>query len=136
MKISLYIIVLIACGCFDRTHNVTSWVWTKYFCTWCAHFASALFMISYLVFFHLCYCYVITLFFSSNLEKISACNFFQRPLVTRACRARAILLVFEKIYSPNCTRNHVITYTNHLTVRFNVLSSEKASSEKYQSIIK
>ena len=93
-------------------------------------------MISYLVFFHLYYCYVITWFFSSNLEKISACNFFQRPLVTRACRARAILLVFEKIYSPNCTRNHVITYTSHLTVRFNVLPSEKASSEKYQSIIK
>ena len=93
-------------------------------------------MISYLVFFHLYYCYVITWFFSSNLEKISACNFFQRPLVTRACRARAILLVFEKIYSPNCTRNQVITYTNHLTVRFNVLPSEKASSEKYQSIIK
>ena len=93
-------------------------------------------MISYLVFFHLYYCYVITLFFSSNLEKISACNFFQRPLVTRACRARAILLVFEKIYSPNCTRNHVITYTNHLTVRFNVLPCEKASSQKYQSIIK
>ena len=89
-------------------------------------------MISYLVFFHLYYCCVITWFFSSNLEKISACNFFQRPLVTRACRARAILLVFEKIYS----RNHVITYTNHLTVRFNVLPSEKASSEKYQSIIK
>ena len=31
-------------------------------------------------------------------------------------RGRAILLVFEKIYSclliPNCTQNHVITYTN------------------------
>ena len=31
-------------------------------------------------------------------------------------RACAILLVFEKIYSclfiPNCTRNHMITYTN------------------------
>ena len=70
--------------------------------------------------------------FLEQLGKKSACNFFQRPLVTRACRARAILLVFEKIYS----RNHVITYTNHLTVRFNVLPSEKASSEKYQSIIK
>ena len=74
--------------------------------------------------------------FLEQLRKKSACNFFQRPLVTRACRARAILLVFEKIYSPNCTRNHVITYTNHLTVRFNVLPSEKASSEKYQSIVK
>ena len=95
-----------------------------------------IFMIGYLVFFHLYYCYVITWFFSSNLEKKSTYNFFQRPLVTRACRARAILLVFEKIYSPNCTRNHVITYTNRLTVRFNVLPSEKASSEKYQSIIK
>ena len=51
--------------------------------------------------------------FLEQLGKKSACNFFQRPLVTRACRARAILLVFEKIYSPNCTQNHVITYTNH-----------------------
>ena len=69
------------------------------------------------------------------MGKISARNFFQRPLVTRARRARAILLVFEKIYSslfsPNCTRNHVITYTNHLTVRFNVLYSEKASAYLY-----
>ena len=32
--------------------------------------------------------------------------------------ARAILLLFKKIYSclfiPNCTRNHVITYTNNV----------------------
>ena len=42
--------------------------------------------------------------------------FFQRPQTAHTLRARAILLVFEKIYSclfiPNCTRNHVITYTN------------------------
>ena len=34
-----------------------------------------------------------------------------RPQIALALRARAILLVFEKIYSclfiPNCTRNHV-----------------------------
>ena len=40
----------------------------------------------------------------------------QRPQTARALRARAILLDFEKIYSclfiPNCTRNHVITFTN------------------------
>ena len=40
---------------------------------------------------------------------------FQRPQIGRDRRARAILLVFEKINSclfiPNCTRNHVITYT-------------------------
>ena len=34
-----------------------------------------------------------------------------------ALRVRAILLVFEKIYSclfiPNCTRNHLITSTNN-----------------------
>ena len=39
---------------------------------------------------------------------------FQRQEI--ALRARAILLVFEKIYSclfiPNFTRNHLITYTN------------------------
>ena len=36
--------------------------------------------------------------------------------ITLALRARAILVVFEKIYSclfiSNCTRNYVITYTN------------------------
>ena len=42
---------------------------------------------------------------------------FQRAQIARALRACAILLVFiKKIYSclliPNCTRNHVITYTN------------------------
>ena len=44
--------------------------------------------------------------------------FFQRPQIALAIRARAILLVIEKIYStlfiPNYTRNHVITYTNML----------------------
>ena len=39
-----------------------------------------------------------------------------------ALRARAILLVFEKIYSclfiPNCTRNHVITCTNRENFEF------------------
>ena len=38
--------------------------------------------------------------------------------IENSLRARAILLVFEKIYSclfiPNCTRNHVITYTNNV----------------------
>ena len=41
---------------------------------------------------------------------------FQRPQIALALQARVILLVFEKIYLclfiPNCTRNHVITYTN------------------------
>ena len=41
---------------------------------------------------------------------------FQRPQIALALRARSILLVFKKIYLclfiPNCTRNHVITYTN------------------------
>ena len=41
---------------------------------------------------------------------------FQRPQIARALRATAVLLVLKKIYSclfiPNCTRNHVITYTN------------------------
>ena len=38
--------------------------------------------------------------------------------IENSLRARAILLVFEKIYSclfiPNCTRTHVITYTNNV----------------------
>ena len=42
--------------------------------------------------------------------------FLLRPQIALALRARAILLVFKKIYScsfiPNCTRNHVITSTN------------------------
>ena len=42
---------------------------------------------------------------------------FQRPQIALALRARAILIVFEKftwlcLFIPNCTRNHVITYTN------------------------
>ena len=40
----------------------------------------------------------------------------QRPQSALALRARALLLVFEKftrrcLFIPNCTRNHVITYT-------------------------
>ena len=45
----------------------------------------------------------------------------QRPQIALALRTRAILLVFKKIYSclfiPNCTRNHVITYTNVISMR-------------------
>ena len=45
------------------------------------------------------------------------CKFFQRSHIAPALRARAILLVFEKIYSglfiSNRTRNHVITLTKH-----------------------
>jgi len=45
----------------------------------------------------------------------SSRKFFQRPQIALALQARAILLVFEKIYSclfiPNCTQNHLITYT-------------------------
>ena len=46
---------------------------------------------------------------------MGTCKFFQRPQIALTLRARAILLVFEKIYSclfiPNCTRNYVIIYT-------------------------
>ena len=46
-------------------------------------------------------------------NKQALVNFFKIAL---ALRDRAILLVFKKNYSclfiPNCTRNHVITYTN------------------------
>ena len=45
------------------------------------------------------------------------CEFFSKTKIAPALRARAILLVFEKIYSglfiSNCTRNHVITLTKH-----------------------
>ena len=41
--------------------------------------------------------------------------FFKDHKIARALGARTILLVYRKIYSclfiPNCTRNHVITYT-------------------------
>ena len=36
---------------------------------------------------------------------------FQRPQIALALRARVILLV---LFIPNCTRNHVITYTERL----------------------
>ena len=43
---------------------------------------------------------------------------FSKTKIALALRARAILLVFKKIYSclfiPNCTRKHVITHTNKL----------------------
>ena len=57
---------------------------------------------------------------SSTISK-----FFQRP---------QILLVFEKMYSclfiPNCTRNHLITYTNHeLFVTFLAPSRSKGGSQ-------
>ena len=40
-KTSLYTIVLILRGCFDRTHNFICRVWINNFCTWCARFAFA-----------------------------------------------------------------------------------------------
>ena len=53
------------------------------------------------------------LFFALEARALLMFN-YGRP--SRIVRARAILLVFEKIYSclfsPNCTRNHVITYTS------------------------
>ena len=42
-------------------------------------------------------------------------QFFQGLQIALALQVRAILVIFEKNYSclfiPNCTRNHVITYT-------------------------
>ena len=92
-------------------------------------------IISYLAFFHVYYWYVITWFFSCNLEKISTWNFFQRLQIVLALRARAILLVFEKFYSclfiPNCARNHVITYTNKIlpTDRFHLVTDTNQNLE-------
>ena len=40
-KTSLYTIVLILRGCFDRTHNFICRVWINNFCTWYARFAFA-----------------------------------------------------------------------------------------------
>ena len=49
-------------------------------------------------------------------NKQALINFFQRPQIALALRARVILLAFEKnylcLFIPNCTRNHVITSTN------------------------
>ena len=60
--------------------------------------------------------------FLVQFEIVSTCTFFQRLQIALALRARAILVVFEKIYCclfiSNCTRNHVITYTN-LSCRYN-----------------
>ena len=57
------------------------------------------------------FCSTISQFFHQ-----SAWKFFQRPQIALALQVHAILLVFEKIYSclfiPNCTQNHLITYTN------------------------
>ena len=61
-------------------------------------------------------------------NKQALVNFFQRPQIALALRARAILLVFKKIYSclfiPNCTRKHVITYTNYTPISSNTELNE------------
>ena len=48
-------------------------------------------------------------------DKQAVDNFFKDHKIARALGANTILLVYKKIYSclfiPNCTRNHVITYT-------------------------
>ena len=48
-------------------------------------------------------------------DKQAVVNFFKDHKIAQALWARTILLVYNKIYSclfiPNCTRNHVITYT-------------------------
>ena len=48
-------------------------------------------------------------------DKQAVINIFKDHKIARALGARTILLVYKKIYSclfiPNCTRNHVITYT-------------------------
>ena len=72
-------------------------------------------MISYLVFF------IFILLIRNHMIFLMQCGIhkylliFQRPQIARDRRARAILLVFEKInsclFNPNCTRNNVITYT-------------------------
>ena len=52
---------------------------------------------------------------------------FQRPQIGRDRRARAILLVFEKINSclfiPNCTRNHVSKLSNKFVFDFDNFSN-------------
>ena len=91
---------IIVCYCFDRTHNVTYRVWINIF----ALAARALPLHNY-----------------EKLSRIFSCilsvNFFFFQT--------SILLVFEKIYSclfiPNCTRNHVITYTNITVISLELL---------------
>ena len=66
---------------------------------------------------------------------------FQRPQIALALRARVILLVFEKIYSclfiPNCSRYHVITYTNYIDLNdtFFLFSPDLISKLKSNSKI-
>ena len=93
MKISLHIIVLIVRGCFDRTHGLNKLFF--------ALDARALLMFNY-----------------DRPSRIFPFilltgNHMTITQIALALQARAILSVFEKIYSclfiPNCTRNHVIT---------------------------
>ena len=110
MKISLYIIVLIVRGCFDRTHGLNKLFF--------ALDARALLMFNYDKPSRIFPCILLTrnhMIFLVQFGINKHLLIFQRPQIALSLQARPILLVFEKIYSclfiPNCTRNHVITYT-------------------------
>ena len=115
-KISLPIIVLIVRSCFDQTHGLNKLFF--------ALVARAWLMFNYERPSRIFPCILLTGNHMIFLVQFgtSTCLFFQRPQLARARRARVILLVFEKIYSclfnPNCTRNHVITYTNIIRYRY------------------
>ena len=95
VKISWCIILFIVRGCYDRTQSHLHGLSKLFLHLKCA-LCFCMIMISYLVFFHVNYWYVIKWFFLCNVEYISTCQFFQRPQIAFALRARAILLVFEK----------------------------------------
>ena len=68
-------------------------------------------------------------------NKQALVHFFKDHKLHSPLWARAILLVFEKIYScvfiPNCTRNHVITYTN--LTRDHCIKTKSIQNENIQT---
>ena len=70
VKISLYIIVLIACGCFAQSHLKGL---NKLFLHLMRALCFCIVIRCYFVFFHVYYKCIIKLFFSRNLKLISTC---------------------------------------------------------------
>ena len=100
-NILLHIIVLIVRGCFDGTHGLNKSIF--------ALDARALLMLNYDKLSRIISCLLLTrnhMIFLVQFRIYKHLLIFSRP---------HILVVFKKIYSclfnPNCSRNHVITYT-------------------------
>ena len=106
VKISLYIIVLIVRGRFDRTQGLV------YFSTWCARFAFAKLS-------RICSCILLIrnhmiflVQFGLNKPLLIFSKITNCTRLTGSCNFVSIWKMYSCLFIPSCTRNHVITSTN------------------------